>query len=169
MTTWLAPWVALPIVALVGCGQSHAGGDAGSASDATVVGAYAGAYVARECGPDDGPALRLTLWDAAVPECGADPDRRSLDVYLHDGASSVFPIEAGETVTSTVAASNGTATECPGGTPPCRSTQDWSITFTTFVQGSRAAGTYRVTFADGAGATGSFDATWCEPVPPLCG
>lgn len=161
------------------CSGSHGlGADAGPRADAPATldasgsGDYAGAYLSPECAPDDGPALRLTLFDVAVPECSADTSARSLSFYLFSGTDDIFPITAPVTITSSSAGGglgNGSATECPGGSPPCRSSQDWSLTFETFTQDVGATGTYAITFADGSSASGRFDASWCSFAPPTCG
>jgi hypothetical protein len=152
-----------------GCSETHGtvGDDAGR--DAPASGRYAGAYVMNECGPADGAANRLILWAFPVPECSADPAQPSLDFYLH---GDFLPITAGETITVTPPSSGlggGRATACPGGTPPCRTSQDFTLTFATFEADVGARGTYEVRFADGTSESGSFDATWCQAFPPLCG
>lgn len=159
-------------LALASCSDSHGldgdasvGADGGSSS-------YAGAYLTPECAPDDGAALSLLLFDAAVPECSADSERRSLTFYIFQGSSLFFPIEAPETITSSAASGgfgNGSATECPGGTPPCRVSMEWSITFETFQEDVGASGSYSITFADGETVTGRFDASWCSPGSIVCG
>lgn len=157
---------------LASCSDSHGrDGDASAGADGGSM-SYAGAYISPDCAPDDGGALRLQLWDAPVPECSADTARRSLSFYIFQGSSLFFPIEAGETITSSAASGgfgNGSATECPGGTPPCRVSMDWSITFDTFQEDVGASGSYSITFAGGETATGRFDASWCSPGPIVCG
>lgn len=167
-----APQAVLSLL-LVACSGSHLPvDDGGGGEDSGGASVYTGAYVSPECAPDDGAALRITLWEAAVPECSADPARRSLSFYLFEGSSTFFPIEPPETITSSSAGGgfgNGSATECPGGTPPCRVSQDWSLTFESFLPDAGASGTYSVTFADGETIRGRFDASWCSPAPILCG
>ena len=65
-------------------------------------------------------------------------------------------------------AGNGSATRCPGGTPPCQTATSGEVTFLTFEDGVRAAGTYTIAFDGGSPEAGSFDATWCAG-PPGCG
>jgi hypothetical protein len=112
---------------LTACSGSHGGADAGPA---------ASAFASDECAPDDGRALRIVISDA-IDACAADPSQPSIDFYLFSGTDSVFPIVAPATITSESGTTfgNGSATECPGGTPPCRTSQDWSITFDVFFGG----------------------------------
>lgn len=157
-------------LSLAGCSESHAPAVDGAASDTPAVGAYAGAYVMNDCGPADGRALRLILWTFPVPECSADPARPSLEFYLY---GSFFPITPGATITVTPPSGgglgDGSATACPGGTPPCRTSQDFTLTFATFTEDAEASGTYSVRHADGTTDSGSFAASWCEAFPPICG
>ena len=138
-------------------------GDAGASQ-------YTGAYVARACGPADGPALTLLLYAASVPAtCSADPTRPSLDFFIHDLGGATLPPTPGSTITSTAAASNGSATECPGGAPPCLTSDDWSVTFDTFTVDGPASGSYTIHWLDATSTTGSFDATNCSAGPVICG
>lgn len=151
---------------LCACSSTHVGDDGSTPSD------FAGAYIRRDCAPDDGLAYRLLLWDQAVPECSADGARRSLSFTIFEGTDLFFPLSNGTSITSTasgVGFGNGTATACPGGTPPCLSSQSWTLTFDTFEDMSRANGSYSITWEDGSTTSGRFDATWCEVSPPLCG
>lgn len=148
-----------------GCSESHAGGDA--STDGGGTSAYAGAYVMDECGPADGQALRVILFDGAVPECSADPDRRSLSLYLY---GAIFPITAGATITSSSASgATASAALCPGGTPPCQTSSDLTVTFDTFVDAASASGSYTITWADGSSDAGTFAAEWCTSGPIVCG
>lgn len=163
----------LASVFLASCAESHGtGDDAGDPARDAGAPSYAGAYISPECAPDDGAALRLTVWEGAVPECSADPARRSLSFYFFEGTDTFFPIVAPETITSRTTSGgfgNGSATACPGGTPPCRVSQDWSLTFESFEDGVGASGSYSITFADGTMESGRFDASWCSFAPPTCG
>ncbi len=177
------PTAALALSMLASCTGSHGpDNDAGTpANDAATVDAatfadagtaeYAGSYVTPDCAPDDGPAIRLLMWEVPVPECSADPSHGSLELYIFGGTDSVFPITAPVTITSSGAGGglgNGSATECPGGTPPCRTSSDWSVTVETYEENAGASGTYTVTFA-GETVSGRFDASWCSFAPPTCG
>jgi hypothetical protein len=148
----------------LGCGTSHSGGDA--SADGGGTSDFAGAYVMDTCGPADGPALQVILFDAAVPECSADTDRRSLSFYVY-GAR--FPITAGTTVTSSSASATGGASFCLGGASPCQTSSDFTITFDTFVDGASASGSYSISWTDGSTDAGTFGAEWCMSGPILCG
>jgi hypothetical protein len=142
--------------------------DAFSATDTGV--GTSGAFIARDCGPADGPALRLLMSEALDPSsCSHDPLRPSTQFYVHDLGGATLPPAAGATITSTVAASNGTATVCPGGRPPCRLSEDWTLTFVTYDDAAGATGQYVIRFDDGTMAMGNFAATRCESDPPICG
>jgi len=156
-----------------GCGDACATsfdagpGDAPSGADADVM---ENAFIARSCGPADGPALQLTISDFLDPSmCTADPLRASTMFYIHDLGGASLPPTAGATITSTAAASNGNATQCPGGSPPCRLSEEWSITFATYSDTGGATGQYTITWIGGEVSTGSFVATRCETGPILCG
>ncbi|MBN8611084.1 MAG: hypothetical protein J0L92_10895 [Deltaproteobacteria bacterium] len=127
-------------------------------------------FVARTCGPADGAALTITISDALdVPSCSADPERPSTSFYIHDLGGATLPPTAGATITSTTAASNGTGSVCPGGRPPCRVSETWSVTFTSYADDGAASGQYAITFEDGAMSTGTFQATRCEVGGRICG
>lgn len=141
--------------------------DAPSTEDAAVMG---NAFIARSCGPADGPALQITISDFRDPSmCTADPLRPSTMFYVHDLGGASLPPTAGATITSTMASSNGSATQCPGGSPPCRLSEDWSITFATYEDRGGATGQYTITWIGGEVSTGTFVATRCEAGPVLCG
>jgi hypothetical protein len=143
-------------------------GDATSASDAPIP--TSGAYVADSCGPADGPALQITISDTLDPtSCSADPMRASTSFYLHDLGGATLPPAAGSTFTSTAAASNGSAVQCPGGSPPCRLSETFSITFTRYEIDGGATGQYTITWEGGETSTGNFDAARCESGPVICG
>lgn len=151
------------------CSPSYDAGanDAPSADDAAVRG---NAFIARSCGPADGPALQLTISDFLDPSmCTADPARASTMFYVHDLGGATLPPTAGATITSTMAASNGNATQCPGGSPPCRLSEDFSITFATYSDTGGATGQYTITWMGGEVSTGTFVATRCETGPMICG
>ena len=142
--------------------------DASSASDAPIP--TSGAYVGDACGPADGPALQITISDALDPaSCSADPLRASTSFYLHDLGGATLPPAAGSTFTSTAAASNGSAVQCPGGSPPCRLSETFSITFTRYEADGGATGQYTITWEGGETSTGNFDAVRCESGPMICG
>jgi hypothetical protein len=140
--------------------------DSGPASDAG--GEYAGSYYRPSCGPADGPAFQLDLFESSVAACTVDDTRRTLGFYVHDLAGATVPPTAGTVITSTPASASGTANRCPGGTPPCESSETWTLTFDTFVDGASASGSYVVTWSDGTMSSGQFDAGWCGD-RPICG
>lgn len=167
--------LALAVGLLLGaCSSTHTGVDDGGSSGSDAGGAsdFAGAYIGRDCAPDDGLAYRILLWDVAVPECSADPARRSLSFYIFSGTDVIFPLADGSVVTSTTSSGgfgNGSATLCPGGTPPCLTSQEFTLRFDRFTDMSGASGTYTIMFETGP-QTGRFDASWCEGFgPPMCG
>jgi hypothetical protein len=129
--------------------DARSGSDAPSATDAPSGDAAlptSGAYVADACGPADGAALSITISDTLDPSsCSADPLRASTSFYLHDLGGATLPPTVGETFTSTVAASNGTVSQCPGGAPPCRVSETFSISFTRYEADGGAAGQYTIT------------------------
>jgi len=125
--------------------------------------------IRHDCGPTDGPALRVGLYGGVDPACGGDPSQRSVELFVFASGTDAFPPAAGSVIRSTVAMPRGTVTECPGGTPPCRTSQDFTLTFDSYADGVDASGTYDVTFAGGETTSGSFDAMWCEREPVLCG
>ncbi len=160
--------ILLVSILLCACSSTHLVDDGGVPS-----GPYAGAYIGRDCAPDDGLAYRILLYEVAASDCGSDGVSRSLSFYFFEGSDRFFPLMSGSTVTSTTSSGgfgNGSATACPGGTPPCRTSQTFTLTFDTFDDMSRAAGSYSITWEDGETANGTFDASWCEGFgPPLCG
>ena len=158
-----------PLVAVsfaLGCSQAHSPADGGT--DAAS-GLPATAYVGRDCAPDDGAAVSVLVYTSPVPDCSADPEQRSLRITVYDGADSVLPISAPHTITSTATRATGSVIDCPGGRAPCRTSSAFTITFDTYAEGAGATGTYTATFAEGPPATGRFEATWCEVAPPMCG
>jgi hypothetical protein len=140
--------------------------DTGPTSDAGSE--YAGSYYRPSCGPADGPAFQLDLFQASVAACTVDDTLRTLGFYVHDLGGASLPPSAGSVITSTPSAASGTANRCPGGTPPCESSETWTLTFDTFVMGTGASGSYSVTWEDGSTSTGQFDAGWCGD-RPVCG
>jgi len=142
-------------------------GDAPSADDAAVMG---NAFIARTCGPADGFALSLIISDFLDRSmCTADPLRASTQFFVHDLGGASLPPTPGMAITSTAAASNGNATQCPGGSPPCRLSEEWSLTFATYSDTGGASGQYTITWIGGETSTGSFLATRCEMGPIVCG
>lgn len=126
--------------------------------------------VAPACGPADGPALRFGSYASLNPAlCAGDPAGRAVEIMFHDLGEAPYPPVAPTTVTSTEAASNGFATECPGGSPPCRTSQDWELTLDTFEEEVGATGSYVIHWEDGSTTSGNLAATWCDEGPLLCG
>jgi len=124
----------------------------------------------NDCGPADGLALRLTISAfLELSSCSADPTRASTAFYIHDLGGATLPPTAGSTITSTTASSNGTASSCPGGSPPCRVTEDWTITFDSYAADGGATGQYTIRWVGGEVSTGTFDATRCSTGPLMCG
>lgn len=154
------------------------GADVPTGEDAPVLGTDAPAedappsaneVIGRRCGPADGFALELGIFQRAGDSCTGDPSARSLTFFIHDLGGASLPPTAGSTVTSTTARANGNASECPGGSPPCRTSDTWSVTFDTYEADVSATGSYTITWGDGSSSTGNFDATWCETGPIICG
>lgn len=149
-------------------------GDDMSVVDMTVVDAgpaldggeeFTQSYIRESCGPADGPAFELSLFNAAVPTCTIDPELEAMTFYVHNLSGAPIPPTAGTTITSTEASSSGTANRCPGGTVPCESTENWTLSFSSYEAGSGAVGTYSVTWADSSVSTGQFIASWCTGAP----
>lgn len=165
--------IAFSVLVLSACSATHpASDDAGSSGSDAGADGFVGAYMMRDCAPDDGPAYRIILYQGAVPECSADPARASLSFYFFQGTDPIFPLMSGSVVTATSAGGGigtGSATYCPGGTPPCQTSSDFTLTFETYEDLTRASGTYSVDLPTGT-RTGRFDASWCEGFgPPVCG
>lgn len=155
---------------LSACGDSDGPSDSGGAdaSDAGN-GAFEGAFIEDTCAPDDGPAVSVTLYDSLTAACEADGIARTLVITVWGGTT--FPIPPGTTVTSTAVdggLGNGTATLCLGGTAPCLTSADFTVTFDEYVQDDTASGTYSITFAGDNIESGTFDAPWCGG-DALCG
>ena len=124
--------------------------------------------VSPDCGPADGPALRFGFFQSRLPgRCDGDPGLRSVSLYVHDLGGATFPPVAPTTISST-ASSGGSASECPGGSPPCRISGDFSLTLDSYTEGVGATGSYTIAWPDGSTTTGAFDAEWCGSRPP-CG
>lgn len=136
--------------------------DAGPAVDA---GEYTQSYIRESCGPADGPAFELALFNAAVPTCTIDPALEALTFYVHDLSGAPIPPSDGTVITSTDASSDGTANRCHGAGTPCESTENWTLTFSSYEEGEGAVGTYTITWADASVTTGQFIATWCSGAP----
>lgn len=127
-------------------------------------------FVSRTCGPADGPALTLTISDFLdATTCSADGERASTYFFIHDLGGATIPPTSGATITSSTAESNGTATHCPGGSPPCRLSETWSVTFTTYADDGGASGQYVIMWEGGETSTGTFQATRCTSGPVICG
>ena len=154
-------------VLLGGCYQSHQlpsgpGVDASVGRDGGRDGGlrprFAGSWVSETCGPTDGPAIELILYERSGPNCTADPTGESVRFYLY---GPYLPITPGESVSS-----DGTVTHVLG---PSEVSTDFLITFDTFEPGVGASGNYRVTWHDGWNSFGSFHAVWCSTGPVICG
>ncbi len=142
--------------------------DVGPVNDAGPV--LGDSLIANDCGPADGLALRLTISAfLELASCSADPTRASTAFYIHDLGGATLPPTAGTTITSTTASSSGTASSCPGGSPPCRVTEDWTLTFDTYATDGGATGQYMIRWVGGEVSTGTFDATRCSTGPLMCG
>ena len=135
--------------------------DAGDAGEE-----FARSYVRSSCGPADGPAFELALFDGSVAVCSVEGAPLSVSFYVHDLSGARIPPLAGDTLTSTLAMPSGTANRCMAGV--CESSEDWSLTFRSYDVGTGARGTYSVLWPDGTRSAGQFDAAWCAGMP-LCG
>lgn len=125
--------------------------------------------VSPDCGPADGAAYRFGFFEGPVgPTCTADAAVGSVSFYVHDLGGLTLPPVAPTTITSSTATNHGAATECPGGSPPCRTSSDWTLELTTFTTDVGASGNYTIRWEDGGTTTGNFDAVWCGS-RPLCG
>lgn len=150
------------VLALAGCSTSHAT-DTGPD--------YRNAHLSPACAPDDGPAVSLRVFFAApcsgldcAPACGGAFDGQTVEVLVYDGASTVLPLTAGETIVSGVAAPNGVVTICPGRGMPCEVTSE-------FVLRIDATGAGLTTGRLDYGTRGGFSTVVAEECPgtPSCG
>ena len=156
-----------PLVDAFSADDAFSASDAFSGSDAPH---RFNAIVSASCGPADGAALELTVSDAIDRgTCTPDAARASTTFYIHDLGGAVLPPTAGSTITSVDGAINGNASVCPGGSPPCRTSEHWSVTFATFSATGGASGQYTIQWADGTATSGTFDADRCMSRPPVCG
>lgn len=127
------------------------------------------AIVASSCGPAGGPAIELNISDAIDRgACSLDPTRASTTFYIHDLGGATLPPTAGATITSVEGALNGNASTCPGGSPPCRSSEHFTVTFATYSVTGGASGQYTIQWPDGTSTSGTFDADRCMTRPPVC-
>ncbi|MBK8171913.1 MAG: hypothetical protein IPK60_16400 [Sandaracinaceae bacterium] len=140
--------------------------DAGAVDDAGE--AFVQSYVRRSCGPADGPAFELALFNSSVPACTVDASLEALTFYVHDLSGATVPPVAGTVINSTEASSSGTANRCRGAGGPCESTETWTLSFTSYTGGEGAVGTYNVTWSDGSVSAGQFNANWCDGMA-ICG
>lgn len=128
------------------------------------------AIVASSCGPADGPAIELNISDTIDrSSCSPDPLRASTTFYIHDLGGATLPPTPGATITSVDGAIHGNASQCPGGSPPCRSSEHFSVTFATYSVTGGASGQYTIQWSDGTTTSGTFDADRCMSRPPVCG
>lgn len=146
--------------------------DAGPLEDAAPHGDagadFAQSYYKRSCGPADGPAFELALFNSAVAACTVDDTLLSLSFYVHDLSGAPVPPTAGSTIESTPEHSSGTANRCPEGTAECESSESWTLHFSSYTDSVGAVGTYSVTWLDGSVTSGQFNANWCSATL-LCG
>lgn len=136
--------------------------DAGDIVDGSIT--FGDQMISRDCGPDDGPAVRITLAEDISLMCRPDGFGASLEIYVW-----VSPITAPQTISFGPEQQNGSATLCLGGLAPCLIATSGTIELDGFTQGVGANGSFSIVFGDGT-ETGTFDADWCNPPTPiLCG
>jgi hypothetical protein len=140
------------------------GEDAATDSGAGDAGeAFSRSYVRPSCGPADGPAFELALFDGSVAACSIDGAPLSVSFYVHDLSGAPIPPMGGNVITSTTALPSGTANRCLAGV--CESSEDWSLTVRSYDVAMGARGSYTVLWADGSRSAGQFDAAWCAGRP----
>jgi len=122
---------------------------------------YGFAYATRDCGPADGPAVRLflvpqevTLW----PPSGA---RVEVAVWR---ATTQLP---GADLVWSGATNLGWAGRCDD-VAQCEAATDARVTFRGFAADSTLTGSVDLGFGDGSRVTGGFNAVW-HPATPICG
>lgn len=120
------------------------------------------------CGPADGAAVMLSVAQADA-ECAIDGSnpRNAHPVALFLWAAlptaDALPYTMG---LGTDFASGGNASYSPTPSGPTFQASSGSVTFTSYADGTSAAGTWTITLDDGTVLYGDFDAAWCanEPV-----
>jgi len=133
-------------------------------SDASVPAPPAGygfAYATPDCGPADGPAVRIFLVgeEAALwPPTGA-----RLEVAVWRGAAEL----PGADLSWSGATSLGWAGRCDDA-GQCDAATDVRVQFRSFAADSTLTGSLDLGFADGSRVTGGFGATW-HSATPICG
>ncbi len=133
-------------------------------SDASVPAPPAGygfAYATPDCGPADGPAVRLFLLPQEVelwPPSGA-----RVEVAVWRPATGL----PGAEISWSGATSLGWAGRCDD-LGQCEAATDARVTFRGFAADSTLTGSLDLGFADGARVAGGFNAVW-HSLTPICG
>lgn len=122
---------------------------------------YPTAYATRDCGPADGPAVRLYL--AAEPSEALPPPVPFIDVAIWQGVSAV----ADNRFEWSGVSSEGNARRC-GAADACEAASQVRLQFRPLGADSSLAGTMTLTFPDGSTVAGGFNAAW-RPRTMLCG
>jgi hypothetical protein len=116
--------------------------------------AYSFAWARPDCGPADGPAVRIVLANVEPPDSLVDPVPH-LAFYLYTGVDNVngraFSLRPDE--------HEGSAQYCRAA-GECSMATDGRIRFTDVVAGSHLSGTYDSTLPSGERQSGRFRATW---------
>jgi hypothetical protein len=128
------------------------------------------ATIWADCGPADGAALRLSVAqiDGECAVDGSNPrNAHPLTFYfwsdLPSGSSLPHTLDIG-----TEYSVGGSASYSPTPSGPTFEAVSGSVTFTSYVEETSAAGTWTVTLPDETVLYGTFDAAWCEKTL-LCG
>ena len=127
---------------------------------------YGDARITERCAIGMGFITDLSLATTVEGMCSPDGDLPQLSFNLPAGDPFFnVRIEAG-TIVSTPEEPAGMATECFGGSAPCRFSQDFTVTLDTLDE-EGAEGTYVVRWVDGAMTEGAFLAVRCAG-PEMC-
>ena len=147
-------------------GETGVTGETGETDTAQTIEVSGASSIWDDCGPADGPALRMVLdGNRGTIPCD-DGGVHLVALYLFASLPTTAP--ATLTVGSDYSA-GGSATYCPDYTvESCLNAASGTVEFTTYTHDSAAAGTFTFTLADGTIVTGPFDASWCAN-SPLCG
>jgi len=151
-----------------GCGayssvdkDGRGGADGGGSGTVSFVG-----NIRAICGPADGPAVFLELWEGnALADCSRPAEIDHFRLFLHGRLP-----EAG---TWSYTPDDGSADFCPAGVDGCLGWQG-KLFFERYQEATEASGNlelWECDEGDCASVSGPFQLTWCpsDPEPMLCG
>lgn len=145
--------------AFVGCGQ-----DNGSPVPSEV-----NAVLEPTCGPSDGWAVNLRVFDRPISGCDL-VGAFEANLYLHGlGAFDLPPVEAPAIMVNVPEDSSGIAQRCSAGVSSCPTTTQWTLELDSYDEESDSTGVLELRF-ESTTQTFPFRARFCEPDTPLeCG